>query len=229
MPDLNFTVTDAQMVAYAAAPLLNLRLRITDAENRARIESVILRCQIRLEVARRSYTGEEKARLFELFGEPERWGQTLRTMLWTHAAATVPPFTENVEVDLPVACTFDFNVAATKYFAGLDDGDVPLCLLFSGTVFYRTGEDVLQTEQISWQKEAYFRFPVKVWREMMEHYYPNSNWLNLRRDAFEKLRRYKTENFIPTWEQAIERLLSEAKKKPAGGEVPEIEKGELRI
>ena len=45
---------------------------------------------------------------------------------------------------------------------------------------------------------------------MMEHYYPNSNWLNLRRDVFEKLQNYKTENFIPTWEQTIEKLLAKA-------------------
>ncbi len=218
MPDLNFTVESAQAVPYSASPLLNFRLSITDAEKTPRIESVILRCQIQLEVTKRRYTNEEKAHLFELFGESERWGQTLRTMLWTHSNISVPPFSEMTTVDLPVPCTFDFNVAATKYFVGLESGEVPICLLFSGTVFYKTEEDVLQAEQISWEKEAYFRLPIQVWQEMMEHYYPNSNWLNLRRDVFEKLRQFKTENFIPTWEQTIEKLLSNAEKKSVDGE-----------
>ena len=125
MPDLNFTVEGAESVPYAASPLMNLRLAITDAEKTPRIESVILRCQIQLEVTKRRYADEEKAHLFELFGEPERWGQTLRTMLWTHSNISVPPFSGSTVVDLPIPCTFDFNVAATKYFAGLDDGLVP--------------------------------------------------------------------------------------------------------
>ncbi len=221
MPDLNFTVEGAESVPYSASPLLNLRLSITDAKKTPRVESVILRCQIQLEVTKRRYTDEEKAHLFELFGEPERWGQTLRTMLWTHSNISVPPFSESTTVDLPVPCSFDFNVAATKYFAGLDDGLVPICLLFSGTTFYKNDDDDLQAEQISWEKEAYFKFPISVWKEMMEHYYPNSNWFNLRRDVFEKLQNYKTENFIPTWEQTIEKLLAQTEKKIAEDE-PEI-------
>ncbi|MGI9056622.1 MAG: DUF6084 family protein, partial [Pyrinomonadaceae bacterium] len=154
MPDLNFTVESAEAVPYAASPLMNLRLAIADTEKTPRIESVILRCQIQLEVTKRRYSDDEKSHLFELFGEPERWGQTLRTMLWTHSNISVPPFSESTIVDLPVPCTFDFNIAATKYFAGWEMGEIPICLLFSGTTFYKNGEDDLQAEQISWEKEA---------------------------------------------------------------------------
>ena len=80
---------------------------------------------------------EEESRLRDLFGEPERWGQTLRAMLWTHASVVVPPFSGEAMADLPVACTYDFNVAATKYFYALEDGEIPLDFLFSGSVFYR--------------------------------------------------------------------------------------------
>ncbi len=211
MPDLNFLVESAEAVPYSASPLLNFKLRVTNSDAAERVESVLLHCQIQLEVTRRTYSDEEKAHLFELFGEPERWGQTLRTMLWTHTNATVPPFTESATIDLPVPSSFDFNVAATKYFAGLDDGDVPLCLLFSGTMFYRDADENLQIGQISWEKEANFRLPVGVWREMMEHYYPNSAWLNLRRDVFERLREFKTKHFILSWEKTFEKLLSEQK------------------
>jgi hypothetical protein len=109
--------------------------------------------------------------------------------------------------DLHVPCTFDFNVAATKYFEGLTDGDIPLNVMFSGTVFYAPPDGGLQVAPISWEQEARFKLPVKVWREMMDSYYPNCVWLNLRRDVFERLYRYKVRHGIPTWEQALEEVL----------------------
>ncbi len=97
----------------------------------------------------------------------------------------VPPFKGSTVVDLPVPCTFDFNVAATKYFAALEEGDVPLNLMFSGTIFYEPAGAGLQVEQIPWDRETKYRLPVRVWKEMMDIYYPNSAWLCLRRDVFE--------------------------------------------
>jgi hypothetical protein len=171
------------------------------------IHTVALRCQIQIEVTRRRYTPEEQASMRDLFGEPERWGQTLRTLLWTHASVVVPSFRNNTLTDLNVPCTFDFNVATTKYFEGLTSGEIPLHFLFSGTVFYADGEDVLQVAPISWEQEAKYKLPVKVWREMMDSYYPNTVWLNLRRDAFDRLYQYKAGRGILTWEQALESML----------------------
>jgi hypothetical protein len=128
-------------------------------------------------------------------------------MLWTHASVVAPAFQGTAVVDLPVPCTFDFNVAATKYFHGVADGDVPLSFLFSGTVFYADGDGALQVGPIPWDKEARFRLPVKSWHEMMEIYYPNTAWLCLRRDVFERLYQYKVARGIPTWEQALESVL----------------------
>ncbi len=136
-------------------------------------------------------------------------------MLWTHASVTVPPFTSSLLLDLPVPCTFDFNVAATKYFAGLADGEVPLLLLFSGTVFYMDEDGALQVAQISWEKEVHFRLPVSVWREMMDHYYPNGAWLCLPKDIFDQLYCYKVSRGFPTWEQTLKSLLPEASDVPS--------------
>ncbi len=213
MPDLNFAVEAAEAVPYSASPLINLKIRIKNNIADEQIQSVILRCQIQLEVSRRQYTDAEKERLMDLFGEPERWGQTLRTMLWTNASVTVPPFAESTIIDLPVPCTFDFNIAATKYFAGLDTGEVPVELLFSGTVFYKDEHNSLQIWQIPWEKEAKFRLPITVWQKMMEFYYPNTAWVNLRRDVFERLLEYKTTHGIPTFEQALEKLLPPEEKE----------------
>jgi len=80
-------------------------------------------------------------------------------------------------------------------------------VMFSGTVFYADADDVLQVAPVSWDQEARFTLPVKVWRDMMDAYYPNTVWLNLRRDAFDRLNQYKTQHGIPTWEQALEKIL----------------------
>lgn len=194
---------------FAAAPLLAIKLRIVNENAAEPIHTIALRCQIQIEATRRRYNAQEQERLLDLYGEPERWGQTLRTMLWTHTSVVVPPFTSSTLVDLPVPCTFDFNVAATKYFAGLEDGEVPLSLLFSGTIFYEADDGALQVGQISWEKEARYRLPVRVWKEMMDFYYPNSAWLYLRRDVFERFYQYKMRCGLPTWEQALESLLNE--------------------
>ncbi|HMF56131.1 MAG TPA: DUF6084 family protein [Pyrinomonadaceae bacterium] len=213
MPDLSFQVEGAEAVAFAASPLLALKLRVTNAVEDEPVQTVALRCQIQLEVARRRYDSQEQERLQDLFGEPERWSQTLRTMLWTHTSVIVPPFTGSSLVDMPVPCTFDFNVAATKYFAGLESGEIPLCLLFSGTIFYEAEDLGLQVAQIPWDREARYRLPVQVWREMMDIYYPNSAWLSLRKDVFDRLHEFKRRRGIPTWEQALERILSAAEEK----------------
>jgi hypothetical protein len=208
MPDLNFRIESVAAVAYAAVPMLSFRARVSNNNAEEVIHSVVLRAQIQIEVTRRHYSPQEQAALRDLFGEPERWSTTLKNMLWTHAAVTIPPFQKEAVVEIPVPCTFDFSVGATKYFHGLQDGDLPLNFLFSGTVFYRGAEDALQVAPISWEKEAKFKLPLKIWRDVIDEYYPNTSWLCLRRDAFERLYEYKVRNGIPSWEEVIERMFA---------------------
>jgi hypothetical protein len=207
MPDLSFQIEKAEPQRFTVAPTLLFKLRMTNNVANETIHSVALRCQIQLEVTRRQYSAEDQNQLRDLFGETDRWGQTLKTMLWTHASVVAPAFQDTAVIDLPVPCTFDFNVAATKYFSGLSDGEVPLNFLFCGTVFYADLDGALQVAPIPWDKEAHFRLPVKSWQDMMDIYYPNSAWLCLRRDVFERLYEYKVARGIPTWEQAIENIL----------------------
>lgn len=213
MPGLTFSVESAEAIPFAAAPTIAFRLRVVNPSGGLAIQSVALRCQILIETARRHYKTEERESLRDLFGEPDRWSQTLRSLLWTHAAVTVPAFADTVTAELPVSCTFDFNVAATKYFHAIQDQEIPLSFQFSGTIFYAAANGALQIDQIGWDKEARFRLPEKVWREMMDHYYPNSAWLRLRRDAFERLYEYKRLRGLATWEEAVESLLA-AEKEP---------------
>jgi hypothetical protein len=207
MPDLDIHVEHVAPVQFAASPTISFRLRASNTPGE-KIHTAMLRCQILIEVAKRKYTAQEQRNLRDLFGEPERWSQTLRSLLWTHVSCVVPAFENDAVIDLQVPCTFDFNVGATKYFYGLDDGEVPLVFQFSGSVFYESPEGGLLVAPISWEKEARFRLPVSTWRELMDLYYPNSAWLCLRRDIFDRIYQYKVRNGIPTWEQALEEMFS---------------------
>ena len=207
MPDLSFEVVGAEVPPFAAVPTLVFKLRIVNSNAQERISSVALRCQLQLAVTRRHYSPNEQARLLEVFGEPKRWGETLRSLLWTTVSTVVPQFSGSVTVDLPVPCTYDFEVVSTKYFDALEDADIPLTFLFSGTIFYEGEEGHVQVGQISWSKEASYRLPVATWRAMIERYYPNSAWIRLHKDVFDQLYQYKAMHGLPTWEEVIEHLV----------------------
>jgi hypothetical protein len=206
MPDLDFGVEGAEVLEFAAVPSLLFKLRIENLEDEP-IRSVALNTQIRIAATQRHYDVVEQERLLEVFGEPSRWKDTLRSLLWTHTVLQVPRFSGSTVVDMPVPCTYDLEVVWAKYFYALEDGEVPLEFLFSGTVFYAEEGGRLQTARISWEKEAEFRLPVRLWKEMMERYFPNSAWIRLRKDAFDRLYDYKVRRGLPTWEAAVEALL----------------------
>ena len=206
MPNLDLRVAGAEVQEFAAVPSLLFKLRVENLEEEP-IRSVALNTQIRIAATQRHYDSAEQERLLELFGEPSRWKDTLRCLLWTHTVLQVPAFSGSTVADMPVPCTYDLEVVAAKYFYALEDGEVPLEFLFSGTVFYAGADGRLQVERIPWEKEAEFRLPVRLWKEMMDHYFPNSAWIRLRRDAFDRLYDYKVRKGLPTWEAAVEALL----------------------
>jgi hypothetical protein len=212
MTQLAFSVIDASAQPYAASPALSLRLRLQESSG-AKIDAVALRVQIRLEVQRRRYTADESGLLQELFGPPSRYADTLRPMLWTHASAMVLPFEGETEFDLPIPCSYDFEVAAHKYLASLEDGVVPLDLQFSGTIFAERDGSVMP-EFVPWNCEARYALPVAVWRETMDAFFPNAAWIRVNRDLFDELRRYKIATGLPTWDAALERLCEMAKVEP---------------
>lgn len=205
MPDLHFQVEEALATPNAALPHLSFKVRIANTEPEP-VQSIALRVQVQIEPARRRYTSAEQEHLKELFGEPERWSKSVHPLLWTNANVNVSAFTGATVIDVPVACTFDFNVAITKYIYGLEGGELPLSLMFSGTVFY-AGAMGLQIAQIPWDREASYKLPVRVWKEMMDQHYPNTAWLCLQRDAFDRLAEYKARHNLGSWEQALERAL----------------------
>ncbi|MGA4799965.1 DUF6084 family protein [Streptomyces lavendulocolor] len=207
MTDFAFTCTGVRADPYAAGPTLVFRLRIT-ASDQARVHALALRCQIRIEPVRRGYGDAEAARLTDLFGERSRWGSTLNPVQFAQVPVMVPGFTGEVETDLVVPCTYDMDIASTRYFHALEEGEVPLLMLFSGTAF--TGERGFRVEPVPWDKEAVFRMPVKTWQEMVDQHFPGSGWIRLPRDTMDALLAHRSRHALPSWEATVEALLDAA-------------------
>lgn len=206
MLNLNFAVIGVSVVRSAAAPMLSFRLRIREGSGTP-IHAMLLRAQIQIQPRRRKHATEEQTRLLEVFGTPDRWRETLRSLLWTQASVTTPAFEHDVEIEIPVACTYDMEVLAAKYLSALDSGEVPLVFLFSGTVFSKS-ENGFHVHQVPWDKEAQFRFPVSVWRELMDRYFPGACWVRLRRESMDALQRFKARNALMTWDDVVNALVN---------------------
>jgi Family of unknown function (DUF6084) len=216
MTELSFTCVDVQPERYAAAPTLLFRLRI-GAESGKRVRAIALRCQIRIEPARRGYGDKEAEGLRELFGERERWGDTLQPFQFANTSTVVPSFNDWIELDITVPCSYDMEVTAGRYFHALESGEIPFILLFSGTIF-GDGENGMWIEQVPWHAEARYKMPVAVWREMMDMHFPGSGWLRLRRDTIDAIANIRATRALPTWDDAIMAVLDTARERTVVGE-----------
>jgi hypothetical protein len=205
MTALSFDVLDVVPQEFASSPHLLFRMRVSETSG-AVVHAIALRCQLRIEPQRRPYDPAEQEGLADLFGTPDRYGSTLKPFLWTHATAMVQGFEGSREFELPVACTYDFEVSGTKYIHALRGGDIPVVLLFSGTVFTR-GSSGFAVEQLSWSLEAEHRLPVRVWHQLMDLYFPGSGWIRLDRHTIDALARYRTARGLTSWEETIAALI----------------------
>lgn len=206
-PQLRFSVTSVEALAPAAVPTLRFMLRIDADADGVAIRSVLLEVQLQIAATRRRYEAAEQERLADLFGTPERWGETLRSVPWTRATLAVPPFQDSALVHLDVTCTYDFEVSSARYLAALADGDVPLELLFSGTVFHADADGRLRVSRISWDQDATCALPVRVWREAIDRHFPGSAWIRLDRVAFDRLSAFRAQRALTSWEAVVEALL----------------------
>ncbi len=205
MSGLSFAVLGARAEPFAAAPQLSLRVLVEESSG-ADIYAIALRAQVMIEPQRRRYAAAETDLLMDLFGTPDRYGDTLRPLLWTYASQMVLAFHGSTEIELPIACSYDFEVGANKFLSALEDGEIPLNLLFSGTVIQR-GETGVVSGFVPWSCEAPFRLPVKLYRETMDAHFPGAAWIRVGRATFDELQRYKSAQQCPTWDAALLRLI----------------------
>ena len=204
-PELAFSVDSVDAAEHTAVPTLSFLLAIDAGD--WEIRSLALNIQIRIDAARRAYDDAERVGLFELFGATRDWGRSLRGLRWTTTSLNVPQFTGATTVELSVPCTYDFDVVAAKYLHALGEGDVPLELLFSGTVFFTDPDRGLRVARLSWDREARCELPVRVWRAAMDSAFPGTAWFRVRRDLFDRLQAYKSRRALLTWDAALEELL----------------------
>jgi len=205
MSAYTFSVLDVTAEPYAASPQLTCRLRIEESTGR-RVHAIALRCQVRIEPQRRRYEPAEQDALRGLFGTPERWGETLKAFQWMQANATVQGFAGETETELALPCTYDLEVIGARYLHALDAGDVPLNLLFSGTIFTK-GATGFEVEQVPWACEARWRLPVRVWRDMIDAFFPNSGYLRVSGDVLKELAAFRAGHDLISWDETLRHLL----------------------
>jgi hypothetical protein len=208
-PDLDFNVLGVRPVKYAAAPMLTIDLQVSEPAGRE-VYMVALTIQLMIEPARRSYDDDTRERLVELFGAPERWAVTTRSLVWAKLDVLVPAFTGSTTVTVPLSCHFDLELAAAKYLHSLPDGEAPLALHFNGMIYYPGADGGLQMVLIPWSKSIDFRMPVSVWRETIAHYYPGTAWIAVGSLTFDALKMEKLKRGLATLDACISDLVSEA-------------------
>jgi hypothetical protein len=205
-PEVEFAVLGARAVKYAAAPMLALDLEVTETRGR-QVYMLALSIQLMIEPARRAYDDAAHERLVELFGAPERWAVTTRSLVWSTLDVVVPAFTGRTTVTVPIACHYDLELAAAKYLHSLTDGEAPLALHFNGMVYYPGEDGGLQIVLLPWSNSIGFRMPVRVWHETIEHYYPGTAWIGLRSETLQALQREKLARGLATLDDTVAALL----------------------
>jgi uncharacterized protein DUF6084 len=208
MAELVFDCTGAHAERFAVTPSMSMTLRISETTGQ-KVDAIALRCQIRIEPARRRYSDAEAERLNDLFGDTQRWADTLKPLQFTNVSIMVPGFTGSTEIDLPVPLSYDLEIGSTRYFAGLEAGEVPLLLLFSGTIF-STADNKFQVQQVPWSKEANYRLPIALWREAIDAHFPNTSWIRISVQTLDELQRFKARKALPSWDATVLALLADA-------------------
>jgi len=206
MTEVTFAVLDVAPEPYAVTPMLTARIGVAAVGDEP-VHAIALRCQVRIDPLRRRYSEAEAGGLLDLFGPRERWATTQRTFLWQHTSAMVPGFTGTTQVQLPLECTYDFEVAAAKYLRALSDGTVPLQFLFSGTVFMQ-GPRGFAVQQVPWDRDDRYDMPVSVWQDLIAQHYPNTGWLRLSHDTVDALAAYRSARGLLSFDDAITSLLT---------------------
>jgi hypothetical protein len=187
-------------------PMLTARVGIAAVGDEP-VHAIALRCQVRIDPLRRPYSDAEADGLIDLFGPRERWSRTQHTFLWQHCSVMVPGFSGATQVNLPLECTYDFEVASAKYLHALREGSLPLQFLFSGTVFLQ-GPKGFAVQQVPWDREDRYDMPVSVWRDLIQQHFPNTGWVRLDRDTIDALAAYRTARGLLGFDDAITSLLA---------------------
>ncbi len=199
LTELVFDCIDVRADPYAAGPSLGFQLRIAETTGvRVHAHRAAVPDQDRAE--RRRYTpGRGRAAQRPVRRHRALGGDPQAASVRQRRGDGAELYRRHRGRPVPSRCSYDLEIAATSYFHALDEDDIPLLLLFSGTIFTRR-QPASALRQVPWRKEATYRLPVTEWRATMDAFFPNSGWLRLRLDTLEALGAFKTARALPTWD-----------------------------
>lgn len=207
-PELSWAITGVDAAPVDAVPTLRFRLRVgcEEAGRAAVVRSLTLAVSVRIAAALRDYSEGERRRLRGVFGTPAQWASGIGDLVWARPVVHVPGFTGHTEVDVPVACGQDVELASVSYLSALADGDVPLRFQFSGTLFHeRDGR--LAAARLPWDSETTYRLPAACWQRLREAYFGRHRWLRVDETVYERLHDYRVRHAYGSPQEAIESLL----------------------
>ncbi len=206
MSTWTFAVKEIVVDRYAAEPQLIARLDLAQGGGDP-VHALALRCQVRIEPQRRGYDEREGIGLRGQFGERDRWSQTLKPFLWMQCSTMVQGFRDATEIELPLPCTYDFEVVGSRYLHALGEGSAPLVLMFTGTAFTK-GENGFGVEQLPWDAEARYQLPVSVWKELIATHYPGTGWVRLDHATITALEEHRSRHGHLSWDETLAALLA---------------------
>ncbi|MDQ6835251.1 MAG: DUF6084 family protein [Actinomycetota bacterium] len=205
-PELEFAVTGAAHVAFAATPTMLFSATAQDPGGHE-IQSLALTAQVMIDPARRGYDPPTRERLAELFGPPSSWAPSTSGLFWARVSVGVPSFAGATTFAIEVPCTYDLEVAAAKYFYAVQDGEIPLSFHFNGSVFFHGAGGGLQVSPVSWSSTAQYRMPVEVWRTMIAEHYPGGGWIRVSDDTLRALNARRAGRGLASFDACVAELL----------------------
>lgn len=206
MSTLAFELLGAAAESNPAMPALRLRVRLRAAGEP--VDALALRVRVQIEPWRRRYTDAERELLADL--------SATTALQWGEAAVMLGRFENETEFEVPLLCTYDLQVAASKYFTALEGGAVPVRLFFNGTIF-RGAPNGFTVEMLPWDLECAGEIPVATWQQAMDACFSGQGWIRIDRDAFDALRRYRASHNFPDWTATIQSLVPCQSKSIEGG------------
>jgi hypothetical protein len=207
-PTLSFRIAGAEPVPFSVAPQLTVSLAIHAEPESVPVHSILLGVQAQIQAQSRGYSQGEAASLKPLFGEGAVFQRALRSLHWCQTTVLVPSFRGSTRAGVALPCPLEFSAAVGTWFAALEEGSVPLQLLFRGTVFYE-GPEGLTTAPVPWSAEANHPLPRETWNAAVKEHWPGCSLLALPRQSLERLAAFGATRGIATVEGALEKLLSE--------------------
>jgi hypothetical protein len=203
LPEPQFWVLDCAALPHTAAPTLSFTLRAKDTTG-LEVYTVALTTQVHLEASSRPHDAETREALQDVFGEPERWNDTARSVIWAKRDLLVPSFTGSTTFELQLPCDTDLELATTRYLEAVPDGEAPLAFHFSGSIFYRGAHDRMQLTMVPWHSTAQFRLPLATWRKAVGD---RGGLVRVSDETFDALKRYRLERGLPSLGAAVSELV----------------------